>query len=96
MEEKQSITPKELASAFEMKVIDFAKMVGYSKQGIYQMLDRTNGINTPRFYSMIKLMEFESAKKKQEDIRAAENKEENRKYAIKCLREYFGIQDSDN
>lgn len=47
MSEKRLITPKDLADAFEMKVIELSRFTGYSKQALYQMLDGTNGCYSP-------------------------------------------------
>lgn len=91
--EKQTITPKELANAFDMKVLDFARMTGYSKQGIYQMLEKSNGVCTPRLSSTINLLELKSDKIYENDVEIALEKQRKREFAIKCLKEYLDISD---
>ena len=90
MAERQSTTPKELADAFDMKVLDFARMTGYSKQGIYQMLKKSNGVCTPRLLSTIHLLELHSEKMYEKDIEKACERKRKREYALKCLKEYLG------
>lgn len=89
---EQSITPKELANAFDMKVLDFARMTGYSKQAIYQILEKSNGVCTPRLLSTIHLLEYQSKEMYQKDIDRAKESQKKREYALQCLKEYLGIE----
>ena len=66
---EQSITPKELANAFDMKVLEFSRMTGYSRQAIYQMLEKSNGVCTPRLLSVIHLLEYQSKEIYEKDIK---------------------------
>lgn len=91
MKEKQSITPKELADAFDMKVLDLARFTGYSKQGLYQILDGTNGVCSNRMFSTIKLLEMQSKEMLQKDIEMAQKKARAREHAIFSLKEALGI-----
>lgn len=95
MKEKESINLKDLANVFGMKVIDFAKMVGYSKQGLYQMLKEKNGYCKVRMKSTMELLKLKSQEMYEEDIKKAAEKENCRLYAIECLKEYLGIDDEN-
>ena len=90
---EQSITPKELANAFDMKVLDFARMTGYSKQAIYQMLKKSNGVCIPRLLSTIHLLEYQSKEMYEKDIKKADESKEKREYALQCLKEYLGVEE---
>ena len=89
---EQATTPKERANAFDMKVLDFARMTGYSKQGIYQMLEKSNGVCIPRLLSTIHLLEYQSKEMYEKDIKKADESKEKREYALQCLKEYVGVE----
>lgn len=80
-----------LADAFRMKVLDFAKFTGYSKQALYQMLDGTNGCCSTRMLATVNLLELKSKEILEADIKEAEKRAEQRKYALDNLKEQLKI-----
>lgn len=91
MSEKQLITPKDLADAFEMKVIELSRFTGYSKQALYQMLDGTNGCCSSRMLATIGLLELKSKEMLLSDLREAMEKAEKRKNVLVSLKDCLGL-----
>lgn len=81
---------KEIAKKFNHTVSTFCKFLGYSRQGLYQMTDGTNGVCTPRYYAAMKLLKYESDKMYEEDLKIAEQKRLERESAISDLCEKVG------
>ena len=73
---------KEIAKQFNHTIDSFAKALGYSRQGLYQMLDGENKICTPRYYAAMKLLKHESDKMYEKDLKAADQRRIEREETI--------------
>lgn len=82
---KEIIDLREIASAFKMKVGEFASFLGYSRQALYQMNDGTNGICTDRYYASLKLLKFQSDKMYEDDLEKARRDKQERERLIKQM-----------
>lgn len=78
----QKIELKELATAFGMKVGEFADYIGYSRQGLRNMNDGTTGVCTRRYHAMLKLLKVKSDEIYQEDMNKAATNKFEREYLI--------------
>ena len=86
---------KSIANTFGMSVTDFASFTGYSKQALYQALDGTNGVCTPRLRAAIDHLKFASESLHSQDIAEARIKKNNRDKAITELEQFIGIPEDD-
>lgn len=82
---KEIIDLREIASAFKMKVGEFASFIGYSRQALYQMNDGTNGICTDRYYASLKLLKFQSDKMYKDDLEKAQRDKQEREKLIQQM-----------
>lgn len=73
---------KKIAMIFNHTVTSFCELLGYSRQGLYQMTDGTNGICTPRYYASMKLLKYESDKMYEKDLEFARMKKQERENTI--------------
>ena len=51
---------KEFAETFGLKVIEIAEICGYSRQGIYDVVENRTGINKNRFKGLISTLKNHS------------------------------------
>jgi hypothetical protein len=86
---------KLIADSFGMSVTAFAAFTGYSKQALYQALDGTNGVCTPRLKATIDYLKFTSNSIHEQDIAEARIKKNIRDKAVKELEQFLGVPDPD-
>lgn len=81
----RKIDLKELASAFGMKVGEFATYLGYTRQALHCINNGEIGICTGRYYSTLKLLKFKSDSIYEEDISAALKRKQDREKLIQQM-----------
>lgn len=82
---------KAIASSFDLTVGQLAKKMGYSKQGLYQAFQCTNGTCSPRMISALSLLQYESSDMLNRDINNAKGKNELREKGIQQIADSCGI-----
>ena len=78
---------KELAKAFGMSVEQIVSISGYSKQGLYDVLERKRNINSNRFNSFLDHLQFISHSIHEQDIAEARIQLNNRAKILEQLKE---------
>ena len=82
-----SVTVKKLANSFGLKVSEFATLSGYSRQGLYDLIESNKNANTIRFNAFISHIELVSEEIYQQDLAQATIEKNDRKKLINELRE---------
>lgn len=82
-----SVTVKKLASSFGLKVSEFATLSGYSRQGLYDLIESNKNINTIRFNAFISHIELVSEEIYQQDLSQSKIERNERNKFINELRE---------
>lgn len=86
----KNVELKELASAFGMKIGELSEYLGYTRQGLYSMNDRTTGICTRRYYSMLKLLKFKSDSIYEDEVAQAKKRQQEREKLIQQMCDNVG------
>lgn len=86
----KNVELKELASAFGMKIGELSEYLGYTRQGLYSMNDRTTGICTHRYYSMLRLMKFKSDSIYEDEVAQAKKRQQEREKLIQQMCDNVG------
>ena len=81
------MTVKELANAFGLRVNVFASYSGYSKQGLYDVVESNKPINSVRFNAFIDHLQLYSDALCERDIAQALNNKIMREKLIEQLKE---------
>ena len=82
------MTLKQIAKAFRLNVDEFAGLLGYSKQALYDITKAKTGINKGRFNSTLGYLEVLSKDMHKLDIDEANLQKLIRQRAIEELRKY--------
>lgn len=82
-----SVTVKKLANSFGLKVSEFATLSGYSRQGLYDLIERNKNANTSRFNAFISHIELVGEEIYQQDLTQAKIEKNERMRLINQLRE---------
>lgn len=77
---------KVLASAFGMKIYEFAKVVGYSRQGLYDLIDTSKKHNKTRYDAFVSHLELLNDAMYESDIKIALDKQKARNDIISQLK----------
>lgn len=80
------MTVKELANAFGLTVNEFASVSGYSKQGLYNVIENEKPINNVRFNAFLNSLQLYSDAIHEQDIAQARIEKNVRDKMIKQLR----------
>lgn len=80
------MTVKELAKAFSLKVNEFASISGYSRQGLYDVIENEKQINNVRFNAFLDHLQLCSDAIHEQDIAQARIEKNVRDKLIKQLR----------
>ena len=88
MSKHVTITPKELAEAYGIKIKELSEMTEYSRQGLYLILSKKSVIPRPRLNLMVHLLEEKSQEIYEAELRQAFEKREKRLRALDILRDY--------
>lgn len=80
---------KEVCAVFEMSITDFAKLIGYTRQGLYNAVNGKSSRN--RMHSSMKLLKRESDLIYQKEIEMADQRRKDRENAITELSESCGL-----
>lgn len=80
------MTVKELANAFGLNVNEFAGVSGYSKQGLYDVIENNKPINDVRFNAFLNHLQLLSNAINEQDIAQARIEKNMRDKLIKQLR----------
>lgn len=91
MKEKQDF--KTIAEIFGMKLYDFAPMIGYTKQGLYQINNKPYDVNKKKYYKAMKLLKEKSDKMFESDMRRAMRKRRVRETTIVDMCESVDVLD---
>ena len=86
-----SVTVKKLANSFGLKVSEFATISGYSRQGLYNLIESEKIGNPNRFCAFIHHLELFSEEIYKQDLAQAEIKKNERKKFIDELIEVSRI-----
>lgn len=81
------MTVKEIAKSFGLKVNELASISGYSKQGLYDVIEDRNNINIKRFNAFLDHLQFISDSIHEQDIAQARIEKNERDNLIKELKE---------
>lgn len=77
---------RDLAKVFKLKVGEFVIVSGYTRQGLYQVLERENKRNKPRYNAFISHLEFLNEHMYQKDVAQARIEKNERDKAIEYLK----------
>lgn len=80
------MTVKELANAFGLNVNEFAIISGYSRQGLYDVIENNKPINNVRFNAFLNHLQLLSNAINEQDIAQARIEKNMRDELIKQLR----------
>lgn len=80
------MTVNELAKAFGLKVIEFASISGYSRQGLYDVIENNRPVNSVRFNAFIDHLQLYSNAIHEQDIAQARIEKNVRDKLIEQLR----------
>lgn len=80
------MTVKELAKAFGLKVDEFASVSGYSRQGLYNVVENNKPVNSVRFNAFIDHLQLYSNVIHEQDISQARIEKNVRDKLIEQLR----------
>lgn len=80
---------KEICRAFEMSITGFAKMIGYTRQGLYNAVNGKSSQN--RMHAAMKMLKRESDLIYQKEIEMADQRRKDRENAITELSESCGL-----
>lgn len=80
------MTVNELAKAFGLKVNEFASISGYSRQGLYDVIENNRPINSVRFNAFIDHLQLYSNAIHEQDIAQARIEKNVRDKLIEQLR----------
>lgn len=80
---------KEICRVFEMSITDFAKLIGYTRQGLYNAVNGKSSHG--RMYSSMKLLKRESDLIYQKEIEMADQRRKDRENAITELSQSCGL-----
>ncbi len=80
------MTVKELANAFGLKVNEFVSISGYSKQGLYDVIENNKSINNVRFNAFLDHLQLYSDAIHSQDIAQARIEKNEREKLIRELK----------
>lgn len=80
---------KEICRVFEMSITDFAKLIGYTRQGLYNAVNGKS--SRDRMYASMKTLKRESDLTYQKEIEMADMRRKDRENAITELSESCGL-----
>ena len=80
---------KEVCAVFQMSITDFAKLIGYTRQGLYNAVNGKS--SRDRMYASMKLLKRESDLTYQKEIEMADQRRNDREKAITELSESCGL-----
>lgn len=82
---EKDINLKEVSKSFNMTVGEFALLMGYSKQALYQIFSGKQVMFTRRLYSALKLLKMQSDKIYEEDAKKIFEAKERREQYIQRM-----------
>lgn len=80
---------KEICRAFDMSITGFAKLIGYTRQGLYNAVNGKS--SRDRMYAAMRMLKRESDLIYQKEIEMADQKRKDRENAITELSESCGL-----
>ena len=82
-----SVTVRKLANSFGLKVSEFSTLSGYSRQGLYDLIESKKPMNTSRFNTFVSHIELVSEEIYQQDLSQAKIERNERMKLINKLKE---------
>ena len=82
-----NVTVRKLANSFRLKVSEFSTLSGYSRQGLYDLIESKKNVNTSRFNAFISHIELVSEEIYQQNLTQAKIEKNERMKLINELKE---------